>query len=145
MTVCICHEGSVCTEGCERGLHHDGCAQNEVDRVAADNVKLEPCPFCGKAPEAISVNDVYGFRIRCGTLGCAMDMTMVKPRQWNTRASSDAPRAALQEITTHKHEKYGWCATLNGFANGGGDWLCGQAIARAALSTSQPAKPEEKQ
>lgn len=23
--MCVCHEGSVCTEGCERGLHHDGC------------------------------------------------------------------------------------------------------------------------
>jgi len=30
--VCVCHQGSVCTEGCKRGLHHDGCASERVER-----------------------------------------------------------------------------------------------------------------
>lgn len=31
---CICHSGSVCTEGCEVGICHEGCNQFEVERAA---------------------------------------------------------------------------------------------------------------
>ena len=45
---CVCHEGSVCTEGCERGLHHDGCGRTAEPTTdeATPRVTIVKCP-CG--------------------------------------------------------------------------------------------------
>ncbi len=48
--------------------------------------ELLPCPFCGKQPECVAVEDADPFRARCGTIGCPVDMGMIRPEVWNTRS-----------------------------------------------------------
>lgn len=44
---CVCHEGSVCTEGCEQGKCHDGCSQSAARGVEASPREWFVERYCG--------------------------------------------------------------------------------------------------
>jgi hypothetical protein len=39
---CVCHQGSVCTEGCTIGRHHDGCSHGPSLSAHVETYEIDP-------------------------------------------------------------------------------------------------------
>lgn len=73
---------------------------SEKSAEADAGSELLPCPFCGEQPEVLEVNDTIPTRLRCWSVGCPMDLQMITPERWNTRAPLATQDGGWRDIST---------------------------------------------